>query len=589
MTEFVFVSLKGRPLGQEILRKELEKSGISARLVSMDTLYNNIFDKGEMALSKRENVYKFREGVKSYLRLLRKSVGEPRFFGMTMFDTIGAKQTDFVVAQEIKKAFPNSTLIAGGPAFNSNPRGFLRESGADYAIRGEAEKSLVQLVKILSGKENGRIEKIPGIVYRGKRKIVATKAARLSLEEIRTAEFTYLKDGPVAITYTERGCPNACVFCTVPRKGNPAKIDEKTIIEGILALAKNPEIKTISLQDDQFFLDKERANRILDEIIRLGLNKRFAFDTQATVESLLKNGKADVQLIRKMKRAGIKGMAIGVEAFNNNMLRELKGGRYTKEQAIEVLKEIRKFGIYTENFMLAGGIETRARDFIESYYTALRLEQKGIAHFYPSVIVQANKGTAIHTRAEKENALATMNGRRVGAVKSGRTGTRMVLPKDEHLRALFVEKLRREKERVFTSADIPHIVKMAQNTKDPVALKYARKIQSMAGQREAGRNLIERIKGNLMERILEREMKKAGIVISRKSAQEFWKNPENSERITAEGEHLYQAYRKLFVRAHTQKGIPRLRTIQEMKKITGAGITYNYQMKGIRKTKLRAK
>jgi radical SAM superfamily enzyme YgiQ (UPF0313 family) len=585
MVEFVFVSLHGRPLGQEVLRKELEKAQISAKIFSMDTLFQNIFDKGERRLGQKEYTQQFREGVREYLKLIKKSVGEPTFFGMTMFDAVGTKQTTFVVSKEIKKAFPNSTLIAGGPAFNSNPTGFLRESNADYAIRGEAEKSLVQLVKLLTGRETGAIKKIPGIVYRGKRKVVATPLAKLSLEEIINSEFTYLKDGKFAITYTERGCPNACVFCTVPRKGTPAKINEPTILQGIVELAKNPQIKVISLQDDQFFLDKLRANRILDEIIRVGLNKRFRFDTQATVESLLKNGKVDVALIRKIRRAGITGMALGVEALNNNMLRELKGGRYTKEQAIELLKELNKAGIYTENFLLAGGIKTRARDFIESYYNALRLEQKGIAHFYPSIIIQANKGTAIHTQAEKEKALATINGREVRAVKSGRVGVRVVLPKDEHLRALFVKKLQEKKERLFTSEDIPSILKMAQETKAPIALKYARKIQRMTGQRKAGRNLITRIVGNLIERLVEKEMKKQNIPLSKENIRKFWSNSKTSEKITIQAEKLFIQYRKLFVRAQTESGIKRLRTIQEMRKRTGAGMTHDYQIKRNRPTK----
>jgi hypothetical protein len=276
---------------------------------------------------------------------------------------------------------------------------------------------------------------------------------------------------------------------------------------------------------------------------------------------------------------------LGVEALNNNMLRELKGGRYTKEQAIELLKELNKAGIYTENFLLAGGIKTRARDFIESYYNALRLEQKGIAHFYPSIIIQANKGTAIHTQAEKEKALATINGREVRAVKSGRVGVRVVLPKDEHLRALFVKKLQEKKERLFTSEDIPSILKMAQETKAPIALKYARKIQRMTGQRKAGRNLITRIVGNLIERLVEKEMKKQNIPLSKENIRKFWSNSKTSEKITIQAEKLFIQYRKLFVRAQTESGIKRLRTIQEMRKRTGAGMTHDYQIKRNRPTK----
>jgi|GEM_PF-7030646 len=580
MAEFVFFSVDARALGHEVLRQELEKNGISTQLV----FAQNVFRKnitGENDFNSRKKVKQAKIEIENYIKQLRRTVGQPKFIGMTFFDTRGSKELDFFVAKALKYYFPTTTLIAGGPAFNSNPKGYLRESGADYAISGEAEHSLVKLAKLLSGREKGNIQNVEGIVYRKGKQIVSTPKAKLTTNEIRTSEFVYLKDRSAAMIYTERGCPNACIFCTVPRKGKPAQIDEKTIIEGLKQLAKNPEIKSISILDDQFFTDRKRAYRIMQAIINNGLNKRFKFECAATIDSLLQNEKPNLTLIRKIRQAGFISLEIGTEALNNQMLRELKGGRYTKEQAIAVLKALNKGRLHTRNFLLAGGIETKARHFIESYYNALVLEHKGIADFYSPAIIGATKGTTIYKRASEENLLTTRTGRSVKAPQGNRIGFRLVMPKDPALRKLFQEKLNTQKNRSFDSQDIPQIVKMGQTSQDPIAQKYARKIQKLQGERTTQENAFNRVWLELYKRILINELKKRGIPQNPKSMKQFMQDPSNRKDISLKTEKLLHQYIPLQNKAAKQRGIERLRTIQRMRKKTGIGMTLDFKIKGM--------
>lgn len=535
MVEFVFVSISRIPLGQRVLMDKLEEKGISTKIISMQTLYSNIFDeKGEDSFLKKKKTEEFKAGVDAYLQGVKSKIEGAQFFGMTLFDTIGEKETSFVISKAIKKYFLKSTLIAGGPAFNSNPNAFLKESGADYALRGEAENTLPKLIEILSKRKEGRIEDIQGIMFKKEGRIYShSQAAKLTPQEIQNSKFTYVKEGNIAFTYSERGRKNACIFCTIPRKGNPIMIKTETIIEGMEKLAENKNIKQISFLDDHFFSDTKRANELLDEIIKRKLNKRFVFDCAATIESLLKNGKPNLAFMRKIKRAGILGMEIGLEALNDNMLRELKGNRYTKVQAIEVLKALKKTGLATNNYLLAGGINTRARDFMDSYYSALRLEMKGTANFYTTAMIGATKKTPIYKQAEKENSLFTMTGRKVGPLREGRTGFRLAIPKDEELRKLFLEKLRKRQGRQLTSEDLPRVIKMGQESKDLVAQKYARKLQRIQGEDNATTTMLEKIANNVRAHFAAREMQKQGIKFTIPNLKKFLQNPKIKEAVNS--------------------------------------------------------
>jgi len=588
MVEFVFVSVGRIPLGQKILMDKLEERGITTKLISMQTLHSNIYDeKGEDSFFQKRKTEEFKAGVEAYLRGVKGKIEGANFFGMTFFDTIGEKETSFIVSRAIKKYFPQSTLIAGGPAFNSNPRAFLKESGADYALRGEAENTLVKLIEIISKRKEGNVSEIQGVMFRKEGRIYSNPLdAKLTTQEVQNSKFTYVKEGKIAFTYSERGCKNACVFCTIPRKGNPIMINTKTIIDGIEQLAQNKEIKQISFMDDHFFSDTKRANELLDEIIKRKLNKRFVFDCAATIESFIKKGKPNLAFMRKIKRAGILGMEIGLEALNDNMLKELKGNRYTKVEAIQVLKALKKTGLATNNYLLAGGINTRARDFMESYYSALRLEMKGTANFYTTAMVSATKKTPIYRQAEKENSLFTMTGRNVGPLREGRTGFRLAIPKDENLRKLFLEKLRKREGRQFTSQDLPRVIKMGQESKDKVAQKYARKLQRISGEHKAQFNLLEKVSDNIRAHVAAKEMQKQGIKFNIPNLKKFLQNPNIRESVNALAQSTYQSYVTQRIALRKLQGVERLRAIQTLRKTTGIGTTFEFNPKKFNK-KLR--
>ena len=581
MTEFVFVSAERIPLGQKILADKLEERGVKTKIISLATLFGKTFDeKGEDSFRERKRVENFKQGVDAYFRGVRPKIEGAQFFGMTFFDTIGEKETSFVISRAIKKYFPNSTLIAGGPAFNSNPKAFLKESGADYALRGEAENTLPKLIELLSKRKEGNLSEIPGVMFRKEGRIYSHPInAKLTTKEIQNSKFTYVKQGNIAFTYSERGCKNACIFCTIPRKGNPIMIKTETIIQGLEQLAQNKEIKQISFMDDHFFSDTKRANELLNEIIKRKLNKRFIFDCAATIESFIKNGKPNLAFMRKIKRAGIFGMEIGLEALNDNMLRELKGNRYTKVQAIEVLKALKKTGLEVNNYLLAGGINTRARDFMESYYSALRLEMKGTANFYTTAMIGATKQTPIHRAAEKENALFTNTGRNVKPTKEGRTGFRLAIPKDEELRKLFIEKLRKRQGRQFSSKDLPRVIKMGQESKDRVMQKYARKLQRISGEHEVQFKLLENVSEHIRAHVAAREMQKQGIKFTIPNLKKFLQNPKIKEAVNALASKTYYSYVNQVIASRKLKGIERLRAIQKLRKTIGIGTTYEFNSK----------
>lgn len=140
------------------------------------------------------------------------------------------------VARFCKENFPEQ-LILGGGGFSLLPDLLLERSGADYAVAGEGEESVRELVRAL---EKG--EKPVRHLLRGKRPL--RQSAPLYQEDI--TEY-YCRESHVIPLQSKRGCPFRCVYCSYPA------------LEGRTIRARDPE----SVVRDMLFLHRKHPDAVL--------------------------------------------------------------------------------------------------------------------------------------------------------------------------------------------------------------------------------------------------------------------------------------------------------------------------------------
>jgi hypothetical protein len=552
-------------LGLRSLKEALIKKGISCEIIDL----TKEIRKGYSHV--RQNYYTLpnrKKAVQAVVKRLKKEnakIESAQFLGFTFISNPDEAATRVPISRYLKDLYPSKIQIGGGPGITSDAKKFMQESRLDYALKGEAEKTLPEL--ILAIKNKRKVSKIKGIVYRTKRGIVETKkVALLNREEAHKLPFVHVKSETKGMvnTYAERGCPNACVFCSVPRKGNPVAISEDTIIEGILKLAKNKTIKEIRFVDDQLFANKERAIRILKKLNELGLNKRFIFGGMATVDSLMKNGQIDKEFIDLIRATNFKYIWMGTESLSNNILREIKSGRYTAQEAIKVADYLKIQEIKVGNFMLAGGIETRARDFIESYYNSMSRYFKTKSSYTPLGIIESMGKSGLLEKARKERLIFNAEGKRINPSKTGLTENQFIMPKDPLLRELFLKQIK-ERKATLGLEELPSIIELSRKAEERKQGRktMTRKLLKLQGELQS----FVQTRGNTATFFLRQavfgEAKKRFGNINQENVDKVVKDRTFFDRARIEAQKKGEEYLRANAKINQLEGIERVREMQK--------------------------
>lgn len=284
------------------------------------------------------------------------------------------------LAKRIKELRPEVKLVVGGPNVTCFPRLSLEISEFDFAVKGEGELTIVELVDALENSKN--LGSISGLLYKENGKVIQNGPRTLikNLDEIPFPAWQLL---PVIKYYdvfthqrhfatltATRGCPYNCIFC------------ERKIRMGMKWRSRSPEniaaeirwlisqygIGEFMFFDDNFIIDHDWVYRLCEEIERL--DKRVLWECRARVDMV------DRPLLKAMKDAGCYRIRYGMESGDNEILKILKKG-ITVEQSLECARMSKEVGIEIfAYFMMGSPYET-----LETMEKTLQLALKVNADF----------------------------------------------------------------------------------------------------------------------------------------------------------------------------------------------------------------
>lgn len=128
------------------------------------------------------------------------------------------------VMNALRNDLPNIILFAGGPDVTADISGFIKDSSVDFAISGEGEKALRDVLQKIES--DGSIENIHEIQGVGTKKNPDAKQA-LPIEDLSVIPSPFLsgiidvKKYNGVLWELSRGCPFHCAFC-YESKGSPS-------------------------------------------------------------------------------------------------------------------------------------------------------------------------------------------------------------------------------------------------------------------------------------------------------------------------------------------------------------------------------
>jgi anaerobic magnesium-protoporphyrin IX monomethyl ester cyclase len=297
----------------------------------------------------------------------------PQLIGLTsVTPTFGAACT---IIREVKKEFPQTPVMIGGPHVSVLPEQSLRLTPEiDFIIVGEGEETAVELTRALM-EDKSEFAPIKGLCYRQNGEIHQTPA-RPFIEDLDSLPYPAyhllpVKEYAPSVVYrvredsifimSSRGCPASCTFCANQVTGRRWRVHSVDYFLGLLNHIVNTYgIRHFHFVDDNFMADQARVAEICKRIIAEKLKiSWFIFARTDHCQ--------DIELLKLMKEAGCVYIQFGIESGNEAVLRQL-GKKVSKEVMARACQNCKIVGIdYFNSFMIGGPGETRetVRDSVD--------------------------------------------------------------------------------------------------------------------------------------------------------------------------------------------------------------------------------
>jgi radical SAM superfamily enzyme YgiQ (UPF0313 family) len=250
------------------------------------------------------------------------------------------------IAAVIKKKYPNSKIVLGGPHPTTAPE-MVNFSLFNSIVIGEGEASIINLIK--DYEINNSRQKYISPLIKNLDSIPYPARHLLPKETITTPSvFAYgekISKGLATSIITSRGCAYDCKFCA-SRKIWGCKLRFHSVdyvIGEIKELIDKYGITQLRAQDDTMSLNKPRLIKLCNELAKLNIIFRCS----------LRVDTVDEEILNVLKNAGCKEIGYGVESADQKVL-DILNKKTTVEQNYKAIKITKEAGIITRIFLMTG-------------------------------------------------------------------------------------------------------------------------------------------------------------------------------------------------------------------------------------------
>jgi len=289
---------------------------------------------------------------------------------MTGSQILGALEA----TETVKTHNPRIPLIWGGVHASIFPRETLKHPQIDLVVKHEGEETFFQLVKRLEAgesmaglagvcyKENGEYRENPDRPF-----IDLDQHPEPAYHLINIEDYlhSYFNDKQVLELESSRGCPFSCGFCynALYNKRLWRPLSAERVVGRIVDLHQRYGIEAFHFIDDAFFIDRQRANKIMQMLAEEKLGIRLGFQG-IRVDTFVRMGKDTLDL---MDRAGVKFLQFGVESGSTRIL-QLINKRIKVEDVAEINRSLAAYPaiIPYYNFMCGFPSETTEDVFMST-------------------------------------------------------------------------------------------------------------------------------------------------------------------------------------------------------------------------------
>ena len=161
----------------------------------------------------------------------------------------------------------------------------------------------------------------------------------------------YLKESPTFPVLSSRGCPYSCAYyCPYPiLEGKTVRLRHvENVVEELEYLKSTYKAKGFLFRDPIFTLYKQRTAELAELMIKRGINTPWVCETHLD--------QLDTTLIDLMYTAGLRGINVGVESANEEVLKSSKRKAKGIEHQERIIRYCEKKGIKIGAFYIFGAL-----------------------------------------------------------------------------------------------------------------------------------------------------------------------------------------------------------------------------------------
>ena len=321
--------------------------------------------------------------------------------------------------KKIENLSPHSFFVVGGPHATLDPKFFL-EKGFDIILKGESERTIVEVFKTISKinnkntpEEYNKLSSVKGIIWKKKAGEIITNQPQPYIEDLDTLPFpaydlfpnikesfkinyTWTNLQPFTHVLTSRGCPYHCTFCqpVLFNMFGPTirRMSAKRVFELLSWLKNEYKIKEVFFEDDLLFHYswKEWMFDIFDLINKNNLDIRWWGQSRANSSTR--------EMLERAKKAGCYMVMCGCESGSQKILDYYH--KQLKVQDIEnMFKMCKEVGLMTIAEIIFGAPIETTEDAQKTVELIKRIKPDNVF----TTILTAYPGTYLYNELKKSN------------------------------------------------------------------------------------------------------------------------------------------------------------------------------------------
>lgn len=260
------------------------------------------------------------------------------------------RTSSFTAIESIHEKNPDIRIIAGGVHSSVMYEQMVKKYPFMVAIIGEGEVTAGELMESFAGKIP--LDDVAGIGFVRDGVFTKTKERPL-IDDLDSLPFPrheafFTEKRTTASLLTSRGCPFKCTFCVlamVSQRAVRMRSVGNVIAEIQHLVASYPQLETVWLHDDQFFIDNKRVIELCEMIVANNIKLKFVCSGRFKPISK--------EMVTAMERAGFVQALMGLESGSAKVLKLAKKG-VKPHHALEAVSLFKDSKIVVTCFLIVG-------------------------------------------------------------------------------------------------------------------------------------------------------------------------------------------------------------------------------------------